>query len=82
MSDPGVDGRSVRSEFGLDDRFVVLYAGAHGLAHDLGVVLQAADCLGERQDVVLAFVGDSREKPNLTCKAKETALSNVIFAPA
>jgi hypothetical protein len=43
MFDPDADGTAVRHGFSLNGRFVVIYAGAHGLASDLGVVVQAAD---------------------------------------
>ena len=82
MFDPDADGTQVRREFGLDERFVVLYAGAYGLANDLGIVLQAADRLRERTDIAFALVGDGKEKRNLMRQAEEMALSNVHFIPA
>jgi glycosyltransferase involved in cell wall biosynthesis len=82
MFDPEADGAEVRREFDLDRRFVVLYAGAHGPANDLGVVLQAADRLRDRTDIVFVLVGDGKERPNLMRQAEEMALSNVLFIPA
>jgi glycosyltransferase involved in cell wall biosynthesis len=82
MFDPNADGAAVRREFGLNARFVVLYAGAHGPANDLGVVLQAASHLREREDVLFVLVGDGKERPDLMCQADEMALSNVLFIPA
>jgi glycosyltransferase involved in cell wall biosynthesis len=80
--DPEADGAAVRREFGLDGRFVVLYAGAHGPANDLGIVLQAADRLRDRTDIAFVLVGDGKEKQNLVHQAEEMALSNVYFIPA
>ena len=82
MFDPAADGAAVRREYGLDGRFVVLYAGAHGPANDLGIVLQAADRLRDRSDIVFVLVGDGKEKQNLMRQAEEMALPNVQFIAA
>lgn len=81
MFTPEARGTTFRSEFNLGDKFVVLYAGAHGLSNDLGIVLQAANHLCQRSDIVFAFVGDGKEKANLQQQAIDMDLPNVIFAP-
>lgn len=71
-------GPAFRRSHGLDDSFVVLYAGAHGMSNDLGVVLEAASLLsGTRIKVVL--VGDGKDKPALVSRAASLGLSNVVF---
>lgn len=82
MFDPEADGAAVRREFQLEGRFVVLYAGAHGPANDLGLVLQAADRLRDREDIAFVLVGDGKDKPGLVQQAEAMALSNVHFIPA
>jgi len=82
MFDPHADGAAVRRQFGLNDRFVVLYAGAHGPANDLGVVLRAADLLRDRTDIIFVLVGDGKERPNLVQLSEEMALPNVRLIPA
>ncbi len=82
MFDPNADGAAIRREFNLGDRFVVLYAGAHGPANDLDIVLQAADKLRDRTDVVFVLVGDGKDKPRLVQQAANMTLSNVHFIPA
>src|SRR3990172_9348965 len=42
MFTPDVDGSQVRREFGLNDKFVALYAGAMGQANDIYTLLRAA----------------------------------------
>jgi len=79
MFDPLASGQSIRQRFGLDGKFIVLYAGAHGLSNDLGVVLQAADQLRTDENVRLILVGDGKEKPALLAQAKEMNLENVLF---
>jgi glycosyltransferase involved in cell wall biosynthesis len=81
MFDPQSVGQPIRQRLGLDSKFIVLYAGAHGLSNDLGVVLQAADQLRADENVQLVLVGDGKEKPALLAQAKEMNLENVLFIP-
>ena len=48
MFNPSVDGSSIRAELGVDDKFVVLYAGALGQANDIDTILRAAERLSHR----------------------------------
>lgn len=59
----------------------VLYAGAHGMSNDLGVVLDAAKLL-EDEDVEIVLLGDGKEKANLQARARELTLKNVVFLPS
>jgi glycosyltransferase involved in cell wall biosynthesis len=45
MFDPADKGVAFRQSHHLEDKFMVLYAGAHGMSNDLGVVLEAAKIL-------------------------------------
>ncbi|MFZ5819363.1 MAG: glycosyltransferase family 4 protein [Chloroflexota bacterium] len=81
MFDPGDEGASFRTRHRLADKFVALYAGAHGLSNDLGVVLEAARMLAG-SDVQIALLGDGKEKANLQTQASAMGLTNVTFAPS
>jgi glycosyltransferase involved in cell wall biosynthesis len=84
MFDPADPGASFRSAHQLGDKFVVLYAGAHGMSNDLGVALSAARLLQDApgsSDVVVTFLGDGKEKPALQKQAAEMGLTNVLFLP-
>ena len=81
MFDPQADGAAFRQAHGLEGKFIVLYAGAHGMSNDLEVVLRAAERLSERPEVVFVFVGDGKEKPNLIARSETMALPNVLFLP-
>jgi glycosyltransferase involved in cell wall biosynthesis len=81
MFDPHASGIAFRQEHGLEGRFVALYAGAHGLSNDLGVLLQAAQRLRERPEISLALLGDGKEKPALMAQAAELGLTNLHFLP-
>lgn len=62
-------------------RFTIMYAGAHGEANSLDVLLRAARIVQDRRFPTIHFVlvGDGPEKPNLIALAKELALENVEF---
>jgi glycosyltransferase involved in cell wall biosynthesis len=81
MFDPTADGAAFRTAHSLEDRFVAMYAGAHGLSNDLGVVLDAAAMLRDAPDVKVVFLGDGKEKPALQARAAALGLGNVAFLP-
>lgn len=68
-----------RELHGLQERFVVLYAGAHGLSNDLGTVLRAAQILQPEKAFCFVLLGDGKEKPGLIDEARERGLDNVLF---
>ena len=80
MFNPSVSGLNVRKRLGLEDRFVVLYAGALGQANDIYTVLCAAKHLNDEKHIRFVFWGDGKERPNLQSEAERLELKNVIFA--
>jgi glycosyltransferase involved in cell wall biosynthesis len=82
MFDPDHRGEAVRKQFGLCDRYVVTYAGALGLANDLGTLLAAAERLKDDDSIHFLLLGDGKEKDNLVRQAKARDLRNVTFAGA
>jgi glycosyltransferase involved in cell wall biosynthesis len=81
MFNPSVDGLSFRQLHGLEEKFIALYAGAHGLSNDLDVLLQAAKKLQARKDVTIVLLGDGKDKPALQAQAAHEGLDNVLFLP-
>jgi glycosyltransferase involved in cell wall biosynthesis len=79
MFTSSASGESFRKQHHLEDSFVVLYAGAHGMSNDLGVVLGAAAILQPNMDIKIVFLGDGKEKLNLLARAELMRLENVIF---
>jgi colanic acid biosynthesis glycosyl transferase WcaI len=57
-----------------------LYAGTHGYAQGLELVLDAGDLLRSRPEIVFLLVGDGPEKARLQRLAADRGLSNVRFA--
>ena len=80
--DPDYRGTEVRRTLELENHFVVLYAGAHGLANDLGTVLLAAKQLEPYPSISVLLLGDGKERSNLMRQADELGLTNVRFLPA
>jgi glycosyltransferase involved in cell wall biosynthesis len=80
MFNPNVDGSPVREKLGLKDKFVVLYAGAMGQAHDLYTVLRAAKCLNGESRIHFVLVGAGKERANLEAEARGLGLKNILFA--
>lgn len=81
MFHPEDHGEDFRKKHGFEGKFIVAYAGAHGMSNDLGVVLQAANQLRDHENIHFLFVGDGKEKANLQLEAKTLDLKNVTFLP-
>jgi glycosyltransferase involved in cell wall biosynthesis len=71
----------IRIEFGLEGKFVVGYAGIHGLAQGLETVIQVAYILARHRDIVFTFFGDGPEKEKLMRLASQAKLANTHFYP-
>ena len=76
---PGPRDNDVRRSEGWGDRFVVMYAGAHGRANALGQLLDAAHHLRDRPDILIVSVGDGPERVALEAQARERGLTNLRF---
>jgi len=82
MFNPSATGESFRRKHSLGEKFVALYAGAHGMSNDLRVVLQAAEQLRGKTAIHFVFLGDGKEKPALIQEAQALQLDNVQFIPS
>lgn len=75
----GASRAEVRRRYGLEG-FVLVYAGAHGPANGLGLVLDAAAELRQScPEARFLLVGDGVEKPALVRRARAERLENVTF---
>jgi glycosyltransferase involved in cell wall biosynthesis len=75
-------GQEIRRAHGLDDAFVVLYIGAHGISHALTCLLDVAQRFRDDPGVRFLFVGAGAEKNKLVERAREMQLPNVRFLPS
>ncbi|MFO0827684.1 MAG: glycosyltransferase family 4 protein [Phycisphaerales bacterium] len=70
-----------RSEWGIDDRLLVMYSGNFGLGHDIETFLAAARELRNNDRVRFAFVGGGKRKAEVDASVREHGLANCILAP-
>ncbi|MBI5842515.1 MAG: glycosyltransferase family 4 protein [Chloroflexi bacterium] len=81
MFDPADDGGEFRRVHHLEEKFVVMYAGAHGMSNDLDVVLESASLLAGLPEIQIVLVGDGKEKSALQAQAENLNLKNMTFLP-
>lgn len=62
-----------------DNRFTVLYAGTHGLAHGLTTLLDTAEYLRDPANIRFVLIGDGAAKQDLVIDAQNRKLSSVTF---
>lgn len=72
------DASSFRKELGIEDKFVITYVGAHGVANHLEQILDTAIYLKET-NVLFLLIGQGMEKERLKRYAKEKNITNVKF---
>jgi glycosyltransferase involved in cell wall biosynthesis len=71
----------LRSEWGLQDKFIVIYAGIHGVAQGLETVVEAARLLLVNPMVHLLLVGDGPKKAEIAALARQYSLPNLTMLP-
>lgn len=62
-----------------NNKTVALYAGTHGMAQGLTIILHAADHLRHRSDIEFLLVGDGADKESLLKLKDDLKLRNVRF---
>ncbi len=70
-----------RRALGLEGRFVVVYSGNMGLAHEFDTVLDAAESL-RGQRVVFLFIGEGPRRVEVEAAARLRGIDNIRFLPA
>jgi len=68
-------------KLGLQNKFIIGYIGTHGMAHNLGFILDSAAKV-TNPAIHFLFVGDGAMKGRLLKKVKELKLSNVTMLDA
>jgi glycosyltransferase involved in cell wall biosynthesis len=80
MFNPNVDGSEIRRKLGVEDKFVVVYAGALGAANDIYTILRAADRLRNEPKIRFVLFGDGKERVKIEEDARRRGLENVTIA--
>ena len=76
---PELWSERLREELGWSGRYVTLYSGAHGVANRVEQLLQAAELLRDRPEILIATVGSGMELEPLRSAARERGLTNVVL---
>lgn len=77
---PSAVSEDLRTELGLEGKFVVSYIGTMGNAHGLDTVLDAASRLQQQnRRVMFLLIGEGAEKPRIKAAAQSRALANIKF---
>ena len=80
MLRPQPPSAAMRARWRLDDRVVFLYVGTHAYYHGLEVIIDAAQLLRARRDIVILMVGQGPERAALIARAEAHGLTNIVFA--
>jgi len=73
------DREAFRKAHDQHDKVVITYVGAHGVANHLIQVLETAERLRDRPEVLFQLIGGGMEKAMLVGEAQKRGLSNVRF---
>ncbi|KFN51441.1 glycosyltransferase family 4 protein [Arenimonas composti] len=79
--EPRPRDQELEAEFDLAGKFVAGYMGTHGMAHALPKVLEAAELLRDRDDIVFFFAGSGAERAKVEEMVAERSLDNVRLIP-
>jgi colanic acid biosynthesis glycosyl transferase WcaI len=71
----------IRRDMGLEDKFIAIYAGIHGLAQGLETILDAARILQTEQDIHIVLIGDGPKKSEIQSLAASYNLPNLTLLP-
>lgn len=70
----------VRQKFNWQNKFIVLYIGAHSMVYNFNPIMETAKSLKNNSpDILFVFVGDGKQKAKLIQKVKEENLTNIQF---
>jgi colanic acid biosynthesis glycosyl transferase WcaI len=72
---------SLRTRWGLQDKFVVGYSGNFGRAHDFSTLLEAAVLLSHNEDIQFLLIGGGQQRAHVEEVVRNRELKNVIFKP-
>lgn len=78
---PGPKKNPFAQTYALHEKFVVMYAGNVGIPHGVEHVLETADLLRRREDILFCIVGRGEYKDRIVALSREKELHNVVFPP-
>jgi glycosyltransferase involved in cell wall biosynthesis len=73
--------QQIRLEYGLGDRFAVMYSGNLGAGHSFDTLCAAMRRLAHRPDIAFVFVGDGVRRAEVEAFVARERLAHVRFQP-
>lgn len=68
---------TIRSKYGLEGKFIVMYGGNLGAPQNLGHILNLAKTQTEKKDLLFLFIGSGTQSELLKKRVKDEGISNV-----
>ena len=68
-------------QYGLTDKFVVLYSGKMGYGHNIEIILQASERLRKRGDIIFLFIGEGPKYLQIEEFIKNSCAKNILLMP-
>lgn len=75
------DFKKLRKDLGWENKFVITYVGAHGVANGLHQINETAKLL-KNTNVLFVLIGNGMKKEELKIQAKQLELNNVNYLDA
>ncbi len=71
----------LRSKWQLTNKIVVGYSGNFGRVHEFATILDAAERLSDRQEIIFLFIGDGHRRDWIESEISRRRLGNVLMKP-
>jgi len=71
----------LRKEWGLGDKFVVMYSGNFGRVHEFREIIDAVRFLSAQSNIIFLFVGEGAQLDFVKAELADLMGKNVIFRP-
>lgn len=75
------ENNTLRTHWGLKDKFVVGYSGNFGRAHEFGTIIETAKLLRLHSDIKFLMIGGGHQLASVMEAARKFNLENMIFRP-
>jgi glycosyltransferase involved in cell wall biosynthesis len=76
------DSNGIRTRYGWENKFLVMYSGTLGWVRPLETMIEAARKLADQPDIHFVFLGDGQKKLALRNMVRDYGLKNVTFLEA
>ena len=76
---PSQDSVICRKKYGLNNKFIAIFAGVIGIAQELEFLLELAKSYKDRKDIAFFLIGDGNAKQKLKDIVRKEKLSNVVI---